>query len=324
MTQILSQDEVDALLQGLEGAETRVEVPSRSGDPVEEPQVYDFGHGELSVRGRLPGLEMVFSKFTRRLRNIFASELGKSVSVGFDSIDVVLYEDLIKYVPLPSSIHLVRLEPLRGLGIFAIEGRLAYTMIDIFFGGTGQRLVKVEGRDFTPIETNFLGKFVSKMLRGMEEAWQPVVQLTGRYLRSEVNPYLLGATAMGDVMVMTNCKVDLSRVIGEVLFAFPLAGIEELRDRLKSPFPLPEEDNAGMRTRLYAHLPSVEVSLQAVVGVVELSVRQLLRLRAGDVIQLSPQGMERMELWVEGKPRLRGRGAQSNGVKVFVVSEWCS
>lgn len=332
MAQILSQDEVDALLQGLEREEVQVEAPlleqGVAGQPhaqelTGEVRAYDFSRGEAFFHGRLPGLEIIFSKFTRRLRTIFTSELGKSVDAGFDSMDVVLYEDLVKRLPLPSSIHLVRLEPLRGLGVFVIEARLAYAMVDIFFGGTGQQVMKVEGRDFTTIETSFLGKFVSKMLRGMEEAWYPVAQLTGHYLRSEMNPYLLGATATGDVMVMATYKIDMAHAVGDILFSFPLSGFEEVRGRLRSPFPMPEGDSEGMHARLHSNLLNAEVSLQAVVDVVELNVREILSLRPGDLIQINPQGMERAELRVEGKPTFRGQGAQSNGIKVFVVSGRC-
>ncbi|MCS6924367.1 MAG: flagellar motor switch protein FliM [Candidatus Binatia bacterium] len=325
MAQILSQDEVDALLQALQQ-----EGQQSEGFPDSEatPQPYDFRRGSASLYGRLPGLEMILSKFARRLRNLFVSELGKSVDTNLGALDTVLYEESIKRIPLPSSIHLVRLDPLRGLGVFVIEARLAYAMIDVFFGGTGQRLAKVEGRDFTPIETTFLGKFVGKMLHAMEEAWQPVVQLSGHYLRSEMNPYLLGATATGDVMIVATYRIDMAQVSGNILFSLPLSALSEVRDQLKTPFRTPGGDGdydhsssvSRVSPHLRTHLLQSPVSLQAVVGTIELSLRQVLQLRPGDVIQLGPHAMEQVELWVEGKPRFRGRGAQRNGVKVFVVS----
>src|SRR5712691_10919774 len=159
MKQVLSQDEVDSLLRGIPEETVDVGKP-----PAEQPSApkgtaggaadlkpYNFNRRELSARGRLPGLEIIFNKFTRRMHNIFGSELAKSVDAGFEDMDVILYENLIKRFPLPSSIHVVRLEPLRGFGLFVIEARLAYAMVDVFFGGTGQRVAKVEGRDFTPI-----------------------------------------------------------------------------------------------------------------------------------------------------------------------------
>lgn len=333
MAQVLSQDEVDALLQGIATEQVPVEAEAAGGGPAVEspgpavsgePKRYDFSRSEVSTRGRLPGLEIIFSKFTRRLHNIFASELGKSVDAGFDNMGVVRYESLIKRFPLPSSIHVVRLEPLRGLGIFVIEARLAYAMIDIFFGGGGQRATNVEGRDFTPIETNFLGKFVEKMLRGMEEAWQPIIQLTGRYLRSEMNPYLLGASAMGDVMVVSTYKVDVSHVSGDILFSFPLSAIEELRDNLKSSLAMAEDqESLGMVSRLSGPLLGVEVDVEAVVDVVPMKLKDILSLRAGDILQVNAPGLDQIELWVEGRPKFQGKGAQKNGSKVFVASRRC-
>jgi flagellar motor switch protein FliM len=328
MANVLSQDEIDALLQGLDGGEPEAPPPQPvkiREKPLEvEAQPYDFTRSEFSVHGQLPGLENVYNKFARRLRNIFASELGKAVYAGLDSLDAVVYEDLVKRLPLPSSIHLVRLEPLRGLGVFVISALLSYSMIDIFFGGTGMRMMKMEGREFTPIETNFLGKFVTKMLRGLEEAWGSVAEVTGRYLGSEMNPYLLGATAMADMMIMATYSIEMSsQVTGEIIFALPLASVEELRDRLKSPFPLTSEgtDSQEIRTRVRSHLSNTEVSLRAVVDATELSVRDVLRLRSGDFLELNPQSMERASLWLEGRPIFRGRAAQSNGSKVFVVSD---
>lgn len=329
MPQTLSQDEIDALLQGVGDGEAKTEESAQQVDSSRpgpslpaDVRLYDFSRAEISVGGRLPGLEIIFNKFTRRLRNIFTSELGKSVEVGFESIDVAVYEDLIKRIPLPSSMHLIRLEPMRGLGLFTIAAGLAYSMVDLFFGGTGERLAKVEGRDFTPLETNFMGKFVSKMLLGMEESWLPVMELKGRYVRSEMNPYLLGATAMGDMMIMTTYKIDMSAdVAGDILFAFPLVAIEEAGELLKSSFPIPEGDTKGTRARLLSNVLGAQVSVQAIVDVVDLRLQEILSLRPGDLIQLGPRAMDNLQLWVEGKPKFHGRAAQSRGSKVFVVSQ---
>lgn len=320
---VLSQNEIDALLQGLDGGDSDAEA-SAAKKPVQDgPPLYDFSRSELSVHGQLPGLESVFNKFARRLRNIFASELGKAVYVGLDTLEAVPYEDLIKRLPLPSSIHMVRLEPLRGQSIVVLEARLSYAMIEIFFGGTGARPMKAEGREFTPIETSFLGKFVVKMLKGMEDAWQPLLPITGRYLGSEMNPYLLGASAVADVMVMGTFNVEMSaQVSGEIIFSIPLFALEEVRDRLRSPFLLGQdgEDNSEAAQRLHNHLLETEVELQAVVDTVDLSVREILRLQPGDFITLSRRAMERVSLAVEGKPLFVGRGAQRDGSSVFVVS----
>lgn len=322
---VLSQNEIDALLQGLDGGDLDMESPSSTKKGTQEgPLVYDFSRSELSIHGQLPGLESIFNKFARRLRNIFASELGKAVYVGLDTLEAVPYEDLIKRLPLPSSIHMVRLEPLRGQSLVVLEAQLSYAMIEIFFGGSGLRPMKAEGREFTPIETSFLGKFVTKMLKAMEDAWQPLMPVTGRYLGSEMNPYLLGASAVVDVMVIGTFNVEMTaQISGEIIFSIPLSALEEVRDRLKSSFLLVQEgeDNSEAGKRLREHLFATEVELRAVLDGVELSVREILNLQPGDFIPLDRNAMEHASLCTEGKPMFVGRGAQHNGTTVFVVAK---
>jgi flagellar motor switch protein FliM len=336
MPQVLSQDEVDALLQGLanEQVPASESVPSEAtvAGPKPTPQStvneirrYDFTRSEISTRGRLPGLEVIFYNFARRLQSMFASQLGKSVDASFEGMEVISYENLIQSFPLPASIHAVRLEPLRGVGILVIEARLAFAMVELFFGGSGQKAVKVEGRDFTPIESRFLGKFVERMLIGMQESWQSVIQLKGRYLRSEMNPYLLNAAGMGDAMILAKYTVGMSPINGSILFSLPLAAIEELRDQLRSSLPMGgDPENIAIFKRLQRPLLDVDLEVQAIVDVVNMKVGDIMGLRPGDVIQLNTAGLEEVELWVEGRRKFLGKGAQRNGNKVFVTAQPCS
>jgi len=331
MAQVLSQDEVDALLQGIASEQVPAGEPSRGGETsaaiAEAPnarneiKLYDFTRSELSSRGRLPGLEIIFNNFARRLQSMFASQLGKSVDANFEMMEVVSYENLIQSFPVPASIHAVRLEPLRGIGILVVEARLAFAMIELFFGGSGEKAMRAEGRDFTPIESRFLGKFVERMLHGMEEAWQSVIQLTGRYMRSEMNPYLLNAAGMGDPMILAKYTVGMAPINGTILFSIPLAAIEQLREQLRSSLPMGSDaENTGLAARLRKPLMEVDLDLQAVVDVVHMKVGEIMGLRPGDIIQLNAPGMDQVELWVEGKRKFVGKGAQRNGNKVFITS----
>jgi flagellar motor switch protein FliM len=336
MSQVLSQDEVDALLQGIASeqvpgvqgnAPDASAAPARSGGQTSfsDARPYDFTRSEISSRGRLPGLEVIFYNFARRLQSMFASQLGKSVDASFEGMEVVSYENLIQGFPLPASIHAVRLDPLRGVGILVVEARLAFAMIELFFGGSGQKAAKVEGRDFTPIESRFLGKFVERMLIGLEESWQSVIQLKGRYLRSEMNPYLLNAASMGDPMILAKYTVSMSPINGTIFFSLPLSAIEELRDQLRSGIPMDgDPENRGLFKRLQQPLMEVEVEVQAVVDVVQLNVGEIMGLRSGDIIQLNTAGLDQVELWVEGRKKFLGKGAQRNGNKVFVSSQRCA
>ena len=252
---------------------------------------------------------------------MFASQLGKSVDVSYDGMEIVPYGTLIQSLPLPASIHIVRLDPLRSMELLVLEARLAFAMIELFFGGSGHKTTKVEGRDFTPIENAFLGKFVERMLRGMEESWQSVVPLKGRYIRSELNPYLLNVAGATDAMILATYTVNMSPISGAILFSLPMSAIEEFRDQLKAGLQVNDNpESLGLFKRAQNSLLNVEVDVQAVVDVVDMSLGEIMGLRPGDVIQLNVQGLDQMELWVEGKRKFLGKAAQKNGSKVFVAS----
>ena len=326
MAQVLSQDEVDALLQGISNAPVATAPSAESGAGLpsasSEVRTYDFTKSEISARGRLPGLEVIFNGFARRLQSMFATELGKSVDANFDGMEVLSYENLIQSLPLPASIHAVRLEPLRGIETLVIEARLAFAMVELFFGGSSQNAMKVEGRDFTPIESRFLGKFVERMLRGMEESWQGVVQLKSRYLRSELNPYLLNIAGMGDTMILATYTISMSPISGSVLFALPLAAIEEFRNQLKSAVPIGDDpESVGIFRRAQEPLMDVELNVKAVVDVVNMSVGEIMAIRSGDVIHLNASGLDQVELWIEEKRKFIGKAAQRNGNKVFITTQ---
>jgi len=330
MAQVLSQDEVDALLNGIADAQVPTAQP---GDlPADKTvaqvpgdvRLYDFTKTEISARGRLPGLEVIFTSFARRLQSMFATELGKSVDATFQGMEVLSYENLMQSLPLPASIHAVRLEPLRGIAALVIEARLAFSMVELFFGGNSQKAIKLEGRDFTPIESRFLGKFIDRMLRGMEESWQGVVALKGRYLRSELNPYLLNIASMGDPMIQATYTISMAPISGSVIFALPLAAIEEYRNQLKSAMPMGDDpENIGIFRRAEEPLLEVELDVRAVVDIVSMSVGEIMAIRPGDVIQLNATGLDQIELWIEGRRKFRGKAAQRNGSKVFVSSQRC-
>jgi flagellar motor switch protein FliM len=331
MAQVLSKIEIDALLSGVTKpvSHSLNEKPDFAQDRhskqvavsgVVEAKPYDFSRSEISTRGRLPGLEVIFNDFGRRLQSMFASELGKSVDVVYEGMEVVTYEGLIQSFPVPASLHAVRLEPIRGIGIVVLEARLAFAMIELFFGGSGQKLMKIDGRDFTPIESKFLGKFVERMLKGMEESWQSVLLLQGRYLRTEINPYLLNAASPGDPMIFATFSITLSPISGTVSFSLPLAAISEFRTLLKSGVAIGDDlDNVGIFRRVLQPLLEIDVSVQAILDVVEMTVAEIMGLRAGDVIQLGSQGMDNIELYVEGKRKFLAKAGQRNGSKIVAI-----
>jgi flagellar motor switch protein FliM len=317
MAKTLTQPEVDALLDGLERGEL---TTGDAGAPEAEAHPYDFHGNDASLKGRFPALEPLLERAGRNLRSLLAAEVGRAVEATFAGVEALSYEQFVKRLPLPCSIHLVALEPLPGCALFVMDAGLAYALIDLIFGGSGERIPSVEGREFTPLETIFLGRLASKMLQGVQEAWAPSMEVKGKYLRSEVNAWLLESVLFGETMAAASYRVELGKAGGLLLFALPVSALERAREQLKSQGPK-SAPGTESDPRVREHLMGVEVSLRGVLDTLELSLEELLALRQGDVLQLDPQAMERVELWVEGRPRFTGRAAEQAGVRVVAVVE---
>jgi flagellar motor switch protein FliM len=181
MAQVLSQEEVDALLTGLGGGTIEAETdqpPSPDGIVV-----YDFANQDRIVRGRMPTLDMIHDRFARLFRTSISGSLGHPVDVSIVNSEITKFGDFMRGLPLPTSLHLFRMEPLTGLGVLVIEGKLVFALLDSYFGGRGGSYFKLEGRDFTPIEQNIIKKVVDLVLGDYRQSWRPVHSISVDFVR---------------------------------------------------------------------------------------------------------------------------------------------
>ncbi|MEC4677694.1 MAG: flagellar motor switch protein FliM, partial [Nitrospirota bacterium] len=166
---ILSQDEVEALLQGV----TSGEVETEGEGTQEGANNYDLTNQERIIRGRMPSLEIINERFARLFQISMTTFLKKEIEVIPVSIDMPKFGELMRKIPLPSSINIVKMDPLRGAVLIILDTKFVYRLVDLYFGGSGQTYVKIEGRDFTSIESRIIQKVVDKILSDLETSWKP-------------------------------------------------------------------------------------------------------------------------------------------------------
>ncbi|HZX71004.1 MAG TPA: flagellar motor switch protein FliM, partial [Rhodanobacter sp.] len=186
MSDLLSQDEIDALMDGV----TAGAVATGNDEPLPSDAVisFDFTQQDRIVRGRLPTLEMVNDRFARFFRTAMFNVLRKNCEVSVLGVKMVKFAEYVHGLALPSNINLVRLKPLRGTALVVFEPRLVFTVIDNFFGGDGRYHARIEGRDFTATESRVIQIMLTELFTAMTEAWAPVLGLQFEYLSSEINP----------------------------------------------------------------------------------------------------------------------------------------
>jgi flagellar motor switch protein FliM len=320
MSEVLSQGEVDALLRGVGDGdvETETDVP----DDEVEATGYDLTSQEKIIRGRLPTLDIINSMFSRLFRSTFTSMMRKSVDVSVVSTDSIKFGEFLRSLPLPSSLHIFRMEPFRGHGLMVIESKLVFTVVDNFFGGTGKDEAKITGRDFSFIEIRMIKNVVLAALEDIEKAWKPVHPVTTTYVRSEVNPQFAAIVPPEDLVLVLNFDIELETAAGALTICLPFASIEPVLPKLKAQFQSEElEVDQVWVNRLRAELLLTEVETVAELGTAEVTSAELLKFKVGDTLMLKEDADNPVVLKIEGIPKLRGFPGTSKGNKAVQISE---
>jgi flagellar motor switch protein FliM len=311
MGQILTQEEVDALLKGVVGGEVETEsdIPVRGGGDSGVFTRFDFAAQDKVVRGRMPSLDAIHDRFARFFRNTLSSLLRRMVDITTVSMDTLKFGNFMRSLPVPSSIHIIRVEPLRGNSLVIVETKLVFALIDSFFGGKGEGTMKVEGREFTAIEQRMLHKVVHAAIKELANAWQPVYHLDFTYVRSEMNPQFAGIIPNDDVIVVVQFDVEMDEMSGNIMICIPYMLIEPIRDKLYASFHSEEKaivDNAWVN-RLKDELLGVYVDVEVELGRMKISPRDLSSLKPGNVLVLERDVNDPLIVKVQNLPKFYAR-----------------
>jgi flagellar motor switch protein FliM len=285
MSQILSQEEVDALLRGISGGQVETEQ-EEINDPS-DVVTYDLTSQDRIIRGRMPTLEMTNEKFIRMFRTTLSSLMRKVVSVSTLAVDMIKFGEFLKTIPVPTSLHLFRMDPLRGNAIMVLESKLIFTLVDILFGGTGKEAYKVEGREFTAIENNLIKRVVLSAMADIEKAWKSVIEVKVSYQRAEVNPQFVQIVPPTDIVVVINFEVEVEYTTGILSVCIPYAMLEPVREKLHAGFQSEQlEVDKTWMNRFRDGLMKSKVDLVVELGSTEISGSEVVQLKKGDVIPL--------------------------------------
>ncbi|MDX2470291.1 MAG: flagellar motor switch protein FliM [SAR324 cluster bacterium] len=320
MSQVLSQDEVDSLLKDISGSsDDDFEMPDMDAEAVIP---YDLTSQDRIIRGRMPTLEIIHDRFVRMFRLTLSSALRKVVDISVRSTELIKFGEFLKTLPVPSSLNLFRMNPLRGNAILVLETRLVFTLIDIFFGGTGELEVKAEGRDFTAIEQKMVKRVVISALEDLQNAWKPVFPLQVAYTRTEINPQFVAIVPHSEVVVVVTFDVEMGKAPMMLTICIPYSMVEPIRGKLDSGFQSDqnEEDHVwGKRFR--DNLAEAKIDLLVALGSTEITVEDFLRLQIGDIINLDHEAAQPLDIKVEDVTKYRGYQGSYKGKQAIKVTE---
>jgi flagellar motor switch protein FliM len=306
--QFLSQDEVDALLEGVTGESQKLERE----EPTEGIRNYDLSSQERIVRGRMPTMEIINERFARNLRIGLFNFMRRSPEISVGPVRVIKYSAFLRDIVVPTNINVISLAPLRGQGLVIFDPKLVFCAIDTLFGGTGKQHFRIEGRDFSPTEQRIIQRLMEVTLAEYTKAWGALFRFKFQHQRSEMHTQFANVASPSEIVVAITFNVEIGDSGGEIHFCFPYSSLEPIRDILYSSLQADgqEPDRRWVR-QLTQQVQAAEVELAAELAQSEISVGQLLKLQVGDFIALPIRDV--IPVKVEGVTLMECRFGAVNG-----------
>jgi flagellar motor switch protein FliM len=306
--QILSQDEVDALLQGITGESQKLEQDDTPATGVRD---YDLGNQERIVRGRMPTMEVINERFARNIRIGIFNFIRKSPEVAIGGIKVQKFSAFLREIVVPTNFNIVNVKPLRGSGLIVCDPSLVFAVIDSLFGGVGKFHTRIEGRDFSPTELRIIQRLVEVITAEYKKAWHGIYPVELEYQRSEMQPQFANIATPSEIVVATNFTLEIGETTGSVHFCVPYSTLEPIRDTLYSTIQGDSAEPDRRWVNLLKHqIQAAEVELVAELAHADATMEQVLAFKPGDFIELDLDPM--IQAKVSGVPVFDAHYGTSN------------
>ena len=305
---VLSQEEIDALLHGVDEGE----IDTEAGDSDDSDfKSYDLTSQDRIVRGRMPTLEMINERFARHTRISLFNLLRRSADVSIGGIQVLKFGEYVHTLYVPTSLNMVRVPPLRGMALFVLEAKLVFKLVDNFFGGDGHH-AKVEGREFTPTELRVVQMLLDQAFKDLEEAWKPLYKLEFESVGAEVNPAMANIVSPSEAVIVSSFHIEMDGGGGDMHITMPYSMVEPIKDILDSGMTgdIHESDERWVNA-LRRDIVRAKVALDVTVAERELTLREIIDLEEGDVIPVEIP--EALTLRANGVPLFKTRLGTSRG-----------
>jgi flagellar motor switch protein FliM len=323
MSNVLSQDEVDSLLKGVSSGEIEIETDSPRAD--QGAVAYDFTRQEPTLRGQVPTLDMANNRFANVFRATLSKMVRREIDIVAEPTDMIKFADFHGSLPVPTSLHIFRIEGLVGKALLVFDTPLVFSLIECYFGGKATEEMKIEGREFTAIENRIMRKVVSASLEDLAAAWDRIHKVKMTYIRSEINPQFATIALPGDLAIVIRFKLDMMEGIGGLMtVCIPYSTIEPIRSKLQATMEGDQPKvGAGWKKSLQERIQETKMEMVVELGIAQMTAERLLRLTVGDVIQLEQDVTQELVAKVEGLPKFKGRPGVVRGNQAIKIGQRC-
>ena len=322
MEQVLSQDEIDALLKGLSDGEIDTPEPEVFIEPAVQAKAFDFLKLTRGKKERLPALEFVCDRFSKSFRSSLSLYIEKEVEVNYMPVQYVEYGEFIKTLPLPTNMNIVVTEGLKGFFIVIFDAKLIFSVLETVFGSASMSTPRVEGREFTKIEFSVIKKIIELVSTEMEKAWSPVYDVRCKYSRSEINPNYITMVTQDEMVSLWEFTIELAEIKSWMKVCMPYGILETIKGYLMST---PSREDMDMREKwnraLRERVCEVPLELRAVLGTKKLALQEFLKMTESHVIVVDRHVDDLIDVHVFDKLKFKGKMGVHKGNKAVRVED---
>ena len=288
MNEVLSQDEIDQLLQAISTGESEADEFKPVTD-TRRIKIYDFRRPDKFSKEQIRTVSNMHETFARLTTTSLSAQLRTLVHVHVASVDQLTYEEFIRSIPTPTTLAVINMDPLKGNAVLEIAPEITFIIIDRLFGGSGDTGGKVN-RDLTDIEQSVMEGIIVRILANMREAWTQVIDLRPRLQQIETNPQFAQIVPPSEMVILVTLEIKIGEEAGMMNICIPYITIEPIVSKLSSSFwfsSVRRSSTTQYLGTLKEKLADVEMELVADIGSINVPIRDVLSLRTGDVIRLN-------------------------------------
>ena len=307
MADILSQEEIDALLDVVEDeGEDVLETSEENLLPQRQVTLYDFKRPNRVSKEQLRAFRGVHDKMARSLASQISSIMRSIVEIQLHSVDQMTYGEFLMSLPNPTSFNVFSMKPLEGSGVIEINPSIAFPMLDRLLGGKGEPFDA--SREFSDIELSLFETILRVMMSTLKEAWGPVMEIYPAIESKESSPNVVQIVAQNEIVVMVVMEIIIGHSSGMMNICYPVISLEPILPKLASRDLMLNETNSkkSRNKELQVLLGGAKVTVEANLGESELTLRDILDLDSGDIIRLNTPADDTVILSIDGKDRFKG------------------
>lgn len=288
MTDLLSQDEIDALLTAITTGESYTEVDvAKAQTEQRKVKIYDFKRPDKFSKDQIRTLQMMYENFARTTTTSLSASMRALVHVHVASVDQLTYEEFIRSIASPTTLAVINMDPLKGSSVLEIDPSITFTIIDRLFGGEGEA-TKIN-RELTDIETSVMENIIVRILSNLREAWANVIDLRPRLGDIETNPQFAQIVPPNDMVVLVTIETKVGTVEGMMNFCIPYITIEPIISKLSAQYwysSIRKGTTSENLNIIKERLDTIDVVVRAELGNVDITMEELVKLAPGDIIRL--------------------------------------